>query len=67
VSTCNALISRGSGKVMGQMYYSPRMDGLSWDRTLESSRRELGDLMSSWWVVREKNVDENSVAVLLYG
>jgi hypothetical protein len=52
---------------MGQMYYSPRMDGLSWDRTLESSRRELGDLMSSWWVVREKNVDENSVAVLLYG
>lgn len=47
VSTCSAPISHGRSKVMGQTYHSPRMDDLSWDRTLEPSRREVGVLMSS--------------------
>lgn len=49
VSTCNGSISHASSStIMGETYYSPRMDGLSWDQTLEPSRREVGDLMSSW-------------------
>jgi hypothetical protein len=47
VSTCSPWMSDRCGKVSGRTYHTPRMDDLSWDRTLESSRREEGVLLSS--------------------